>query len=31
MAQEKKYRLGELEFNTEQEYRDAAMDLKRIK
>lgn len=29
MAQ--KYKLGELEFETEQEYRDAAMDLKRIK
>lgn len=31
MAQEKKYKLGELEFETEQEYREAAMDLKRIK
>ena len=31
MAQQKKYKLGELEFETEQEYRDAAMDLKRIK
>lgn len=31
MAQEKKYKLGELEFETEQEYREAAADLKRIK
>lgn len=31
MAQEKKYKLGELEFETEQEYREAAGDLKRIK
>lgn len=31
MVQEKKYKLGELEFETEQEYREAAMDLKRIK
>ncbi len=31
MAQEKKYKLGELEFETEQEYREAAMDLKRMK
>lgn len=31
MAQEKKYKLGDLEFETEQEYRDAAADLKRIK
>lgn len=31
MAQEKKYKLGDLEFETEQEYREAAADLKRIK
>ena len=31
MAQEKKYKLGDLEFDTEQEYREAAADLKRIK
>lgn len=31
MAQEKKYKLGEYEFRTEQEYREAAADLKRIK
>ncbi|MDE6888795.1 MAG: hypothetical protein K2P45_09160 [Eubacterium sp.] len=31
MAQGKKYKLGELEFETEQEYREAAADLKRIK
>ncbi len=31
MADTKKYKLGELEFNTEQEYREAALDLKRIK
>ncbi len=31
MAQVKKYKLGELEFETEQEYREAAGDLKRIK
>ena len=31
MAQEKKYKLGDLTFDTEQEYREAAMDLKRIK
>lgn len=31
MAEQKKYKLGELEFDTEQEYRDAALDLKRIK
>lgn len=31
MAQEKKYKLGDLEFKTEQEYQEAAADLKRIK
>lgn len=31
MSQEKKYKLGEVEFETEQEYREAAADLKRIK
>lgn len=31
MAQEKRYKLGDLEFETEQEYREAAADLKRIK
>ncbi|MCI8448183.1 MAG: hypothetical protein HFH30_07255 [Eubacterium sp.] len=31
MAQENKYKLGEYEFRTEQEYREAAADLKRIK
>lgn len=31
MAQENKYKLGDLTFDTEQEYREAAMDLKRIK
>lgn len=31
MAQEKRYKLGEFEFKTEQEYREAATDLKRIK
>lgn len=31
MAEQKKYKLGELEFETEQEYREAALDLKRIK
>ena len=31
MAENRKYKLGDYEFNTEQEYREAAIDLKRIK
>ncbi len=31
MAEKKKYKLGDYEFDTEQEYREAAIDLKRIK
>lgn len=31
MAQENRYKLGEYEFRTEQEYKEAAADLKRIK
>lgn len=31
MASEKKYKLGDMEFETEQEYREAAADLKKIR